>query len=75
LSLNPNGSEDHFLKIKDLLNITVGDYNLAPVNTANEPIVIPNDNLEDETIEVDDTRIKEALLYIGEYGRCWVLGT
>jgi hypothetical protein len=63
LSLNPNGSEDHLLKIKDLPNITVGDYNLVPINTANELIVILNNDIANETIEVDDTKVKEALLY------------
>jgi hypothetical protein len=64
LSLNPNGSKDHLLKIKDLPNITVRDYNLVSINTTNEPIVVPNNDIEDETIEVDDTRVGEALLYI-----------
>jgi hypothetical protein len=41
LSLNPNGSEDSELKIRDLPGITVGDYNQA--STPNQPILIPND--------------------------------
>ena len=42
LSLNPDGSEDSELKIKDLLDIVVGDYN--------QPIIIPNE----DTIEVQE---------------------
>jgi hypothetical protein len=47
LSLNPDGSEDSELKIKDLLDIVVGDYN--------HPIIIPNENGNiGDTIEVQE---------------------
>jgi hypothetical protein len=46
--LNPDGSEDLDLKIQDLPDIVVGDYN--QVNSASQPIIIPNNN---DTIEVD----------------------
>jgi hypothetical protein len=36
LSLNPNSSEDSELKIKDLLDITVGDYRCTDVNQQEE---------------------------------------
>ena len=39
LSLNPDGSKDSKLKIKDLPGITVGDYTAPPT-----PISIPNDD-------------------------------
>lgn len=53
LSLNPNGSKDTELKIKDLPGITVGDQQLS------DPKAIPDD--EEETIDVDD-----GLLYTTE---------
>ena len=49
LSLNPDGSEDLELKIKDLSDIVVGDYN--------QPIIVPDEdgNIGD-TIEVQEER-------------------
>jgi hypothetical protein len=51
LSLNPNGLEDHELSIRDLPNITVGDWTRALEASAGNPIVIPDD--VGDTIEVD----------------------
>jgi Tc5 transposase DNA-binding domain len=52
LSLNPDGSEDSELKIKDLPGIVVGDYN--------QPTIIPDDDDDiGDTIEVQ----KRGLLY------------
>ena len=51
LSLNPNGSEDSELSIRDLPNITVGDYTKAPKSSVENPI-IPDD--VGNTIEVDN---------------------
>jgi len=56
LSLNPNRSEDSELKIKDLPDIVVGEYTR---NTAQDPIIIPNDDDIGDTIEVQE----ESLLY------------
>ena len=41
MSLNPDGSEDSELKIRDLPGITVSDYNQASIPS--QPILIPND--------------------------------
>ena len=57
LSLNPDGSEDAELKIKDLPGIIVGDYN----RVTEEPIVIPDDDDTGDTIEVQQDQ--EGLLY------------
>jgi hypothetical protein len=51
LALNPNGSEDTELSIRDLPNIIVGDWALKA--SAEDPIVIPDDI--GDTIEVDKT--------------------
>jgi hypothetical protein len=50
LSLNPDGSEDSELKIRDLPGITVGDYSTASVSN---PIIIPNDDTSN-TIEIEE---------------------
>jgi hypothetical protein len=61
--LNPDGSEDSELKIKDLPNIAVGDYTSSPTNLT--PILDDDDELEGDTIVVEGTYIsveeKEAL--------------
>jgi hypothetical protein len=51
LALNPDGSEDAELSIRDLPNIAVGDYTRVLEASIENPIVIPN-NVGD-TIEVD----------------------
>ena len=51
LSLNPDGSEDHKLKIKDLPNITVGDWHRQVEGV---PIVDLINEGEGDTIIVDD---------------------
>ena len=56
--MNPNSSQDHLLSIRDLPDITVGNWQQAPKGTAENPAVI-NDN----TIEVDD---EEGLLYTAQ---------
>jgi hypothetical protein len=55
--LNPNGSEDSELKIKDLINIEVEDYRIA--NSNSNPIVI-NDG---DSIEVEGQEQEESFLY------------
>jgi hypothetical protein len=52
LALNPDGSEDSELSIRDLPNITVGDYTKAPKASVENPIVILDD--VDNTIEVSN---------------------
>jgi hypothetical protein len=52
LALNPNGLEDSKLSIRDLPNITVGDYTKAPKASTKNPIFIPND--VGNTIEVNE---------------------
>jgi len=59
LSLAINGFEDYLLKIRDLLNITVGDGEKAPEGIEENPAVIDDDVLD--TIEVDDN--ERDLLY------------
>ena len=72
LSLNPDRSEDHKLKIKDLPDLIVGDYNLLPaVGLADNPIIIPDNGplvapqiiLGDEEVDEPDTFItaREAI--------------
>jgi hypothetical protein len=62
LSLNPDGSQDHLLSIRDLPNITVGDWQRAPESTAENPAVVGDD--AEDTIEVDDE--EEGLLYTAQ---------
>jgi len=47
LSLNPDSSEDSELKIRDLPNVTVSDYNQASI--ASQVILIPNDTSDTVT--------------------------
>jgi hypothetical protein len=57
LSLNPDGSEDSELKIKDLPNIEVGDY----TSTSTSAIPIDDDDeLEGDTIVVQSTYISRS---------------
>lgn len=49
LALNPDGSKDSKLKIKDLLGITISNFN-RPVSTS-------NDNIEDSVIKVQDKEL------------------
>jgi hypothetical protein len=58
LSPPPNGSKDDQLYIRDLPNITVGDWQQAPKGTADNPIVILDD--VGDSIEVD---VEDGLLY------------
>lgn len=61
MSLNPDGSEDHKIKVKDLPNLTIGDYRRRPTSTApsaeassfitKPPSLIIED--DSDTIEVD----------------------
>jgi hypothetical protein len=60
LSLNPDGSEDAELKIKDLPGIQVGDWRL-PTSSATNLETIPEDEIE-ESIEVED----DGYLYTAE---------
>jgi hypothetical protein len=62
LSLAIDGSEDHLLKIRDLPNITVGDWEKAPKGTEENLAIIDDDVLD--TIEVDDN--KRGLLYTAQ---------
>jgi hypothetical protein len=52
LSLLTDGSKDNLLKIQDLLDIIVGDWQQAPKGFAKNPTVIPNN--ASELIEVDE---------------------
>jgi hypothetical protein len=63
LSLNPDGSEDNELNIRDLPNITVGDYTQA--TTPSQPIIIPDDT-ETDTIEMEGLEDEEAGLLCTE---------
>jgi hypothetical protein len=57
LSLNPDGSKDSELKIKNLLNIEVGDY----TSTSSSAILIDDDNeLEGDTIVIQSTYISRS---------------
>ncbi len=58
MSLAIDGSEDHLLKIRDLPNITIGDWQRAPKGTVENSAIIDD---EDTIIEVDDN--EEGLLY------------
>jgi hypothetical protein len=62
LSLPTDGSKDHELSIRDLLNITVGDYTRIPKAFKENPIIIPNDI--SNTIEVDNE--DEGYLYAAQ---------
>jgi hypothetical protein len=61
LSLPVDGSEDHLLKIRDLPDITVGDWQRAPEGTAENPALVNDDDDIEDTIEVDSN--EEGLLY------------
>jgi hypothetical protein len=61
LSLAVDGSEDHLLKIRDLPDITVGDWQRVPEGTAENPALVNDDNDIESTIEVDNN--EEGLLY------------
>ena len=54
LSLAVDGSEDHLLKIRDLPDITVGDWQRAPEGTAENPALVNDDDDIEGTIEVDN---------------------
>jgi outer membrane protein OmpA-like peptidoglycan-associated protein len=49
--LNPNGSKDHKLKIKDLPSIAIGDWRAS----TNNPKITPRDEAN-ELIEAEDDR-------------------
>jgi hypothetical protein len=57
LSLNPDGSQDHLLSIRDLPNITIGNWQQAPEG------IVENLAIIDDTIEVDE---EEGLLYTAQ---------
>jgi hypothetical protein len=61
LSLAIDGSEDHLLKIRDLPDITVGDWQRVPEGTAENPALLNDDDDVEGTIEVDNN--EEGLLY------------
>jgi hypothetical protein len=54
-----DGLEDHMLKVRDCLNLTIGDWQTALKGTAENPAVI-NDDRED-TIKVNSN--EDRLLY------------
>lgn len=54
LSLTPDGSEDSELKIRDLPNITIGDYTSSSTNPTS---IDDDDELEGDTIVVQGTYI------------------
>jgi hypothetical protein len=62
LSLAVDGSEDHLLKIRDLPNLTIGDWKKVPDGTEDNPTAIDDDVLD--TIEVDDNQ--RGLLYTAQ---------
>ena len=51
LSLAVDGSEDHLLKIRDLPDITVGDWQRAPEGTAENPALVNDDIDGDEDMD------------------------
>jgi hypothetical protein len=59
LSLAVNGSEDYLLKIRDLPNITFGDWQRAPEGTTENPAIIDDDG--EDTTKVDNN--EEGILY------------
>jgi hypothetical protein len=61
LSLAVDGSKDHLLNIRDLPDITVGDWQRAPEGTIENPTLINDDDDVEGTIEVDNN--EEGLLY------------
>jgi hypothetical protein len=61
LSLPVDGSEDYHLNVRDLPNLTIGDWQKAPEGTKENPTII-NDTLD--TIEVDSN--EDGLLYIAK---------
>jgi hypothetical protein len=62
LSLTVDGSEDHLLKVRDCLNLTVGDWRITPEGTAENPAIVDNDG--ESTIEVNDN--ERGLLYTAQ---------
>jgi hypothetical protein len=66
LSLNPDGSEDIQLQIKDLPNIQVGDWRIEE-NSVQTPEVVLGDEAE-ETVIVDD-----GLFYTAEEVRAGII--
>jgi hypothetical protein len=62
LSLVVDGSADHLLKIRDLPNLTIGDWKKVPDGTEDNPTAIDDDVLD--TIEVDDNQ--RGLLYTAQ---------
>jgi len=54
-----DGLEDHLLKVRDCLNLTVGDWQKAPKGTVENLAVINEDG--ESTIEVDSN--EDGLLY------------
>jgi hypothetical protein len=58
LSLPVDGSQDYLLKVRDLPNLTIGDWQKAPEGIKENPIIIDNTL---DTIEVDSN--KDGLLY------------
>ena len=59
-----NGSKDHLLSIRDLLNLTYSDWQKTPEGTIENPTIINDNTIEVKTIEVDDN--KQGLLFIAK---------
>jgi hypothetical protein len=64
LSLAVNSSEDHLLKIQDLLDITVSNWQQASKRTVENPAIVNDDDDVEDTIEVDNN--EESLLYTAQ---------
>jgi hypothetical protein len=62
LSLAVDGTEDHLLKVRDCLDLTIGDWKQVVDGTDENPAII-DDDIED-TIEVDNE--EEGLLYTAQ---------
>ena len=62
LLLAMDGSEDYMLKVRDCLNLTVGDWQKAPKGTVENPAIIDEDR--EDIIKVDDNTI--GLLYTAQ---------
>ena len=63
LSLLVNGSKDYLLNVRDLPNLTIGDWQKAPEGTKENPTII-DDTIDSNiinTIKVKDN--KDSLLY------------
>jgi hypothetical protein len=62
LSLAVDGSEDHLLNVRDCLNLTIGDWQQAPEESATAPILVDDNTMD--MIEVEDNN--DGLLYTAQ---------